>query len=131
MIGWFEGKPSPHPIPPPPVVELKLKNDLPAFESANNPGRTFWEKIPFNPLPISPSSVIDWRAFKRAIDEVSSDMTPSQRELAAKVVSDLGVGADTLVDTSRVRNYPKQTNDSGVGDFVRRPIGYDGEKAPH
>ena len=73
LIGWFEGKLSP---PPPP--------------------------FPFNPLPTSPLSVFDWRAFKRAIDKVSSDMTPSQFELAAKVISDIGVGADTLVDTSKV-----------------------------
>ena len=101
LLGWFEGRPSPLP-PQSPVIEPKLKNDLPAFESANNPGHAFWAKFPFNPLPIAPSSVINWRAFKEAIDGVSTSMTPSQRKLAAQVISDLKIEVDTLVNTSRV-----------------------------
>ena len=84
------------------MVELKLKNDLPAFENANNPGCVFWAKFPFNPLPFAPLSVINWRAFKEAIDEVSINMTPSQRDLAAQVISNLGIGVDMLVDTLKV-----------------------------
>ena len=86
MLGWFKERPSPPP-PPSPVIELKLKNDLPVFEHANNPVRAFWAKFLFNPLPIAPTSVINWRAFKEAIDEVSPSMTPSQRKLAAQVMS--------------------------------------------
>ena len=100
-MGWYEGRPSPPP-PPQPVAELKLKNDLPAFESAHNPGPAYWEKFPFNPLPIAPSSVINWKAFQGAIDEVASSMSPSERKMAAQVVSDLKIGADTLVNTAKV-----------------------------
>ena len=46
--------------------------------------------------------VINWEAFKVAIDGVSADMTPSQCELAAQVISDLEFGADKLIDTSKV-----------------------------
>ena len=101
LINWFAGGPSPTP-PPLPACAPKFKNDLPPFESDNNPGEIFWDAFPFNPLPSSPTSVINWKAFQAAIDSVSAALTPTQRELADLVISDLKFGADTLVDPSRV-----------------------------
>ena len=46
--------------------------------------------------------MINWEAFQAAIDSVSSALTPTQRELADLVISDLRFGADTLIDPSRV-----------------------------
>ena len=95
------GGPSPA-LPPLPVCAPKFKNNLPPFESANNPGDIIWKTFPFNPLPSSPTSVINWKAFQAAIDSVSSALTPTQRELADLIISDLKFGANTLVDLSRV-----------------------------
>ena len=86
------------PRPLPPSYTPKLKNDLPAFESADDPGQQFWDAFPFNPLPLSPTTVIDVKVFKQAIDSVSD----SQCKLAAQVISDLEFGADTLVNLSKV-----------------------------
>ena len=100
-MNWYSGGQSP---PPPPLPECApvFKNNLPPFESVDTPGDAFWEAFPFNPLPSSPSTVINWAAFQAAIDSVSSAMTPSQHALADLVISDLSLGADTLIDPSRV-----------------------------
>ena len=58
LINWFPGGPSPAP-PPLPACAPIFKNNLPPFASADTPGDSFWRAFPFNPLPSSPTSVIN------------------------------------------------------------------------
>ena len=82
-----------------------LKNGLPDLpEDGSLPGPLFWEKFPNNPLPPQPTSVIDAAKFELAIKSVRSRMSLSQCAMADQVLSDLKLGADTLVDTSKVPN---------------------------
>ena len=46
--------------------------------------------------------MIKWESFKAAIDKVSYALTPTQRELAELVISDLRSGADTLIDPTGI-----------------------------
>ena len=70
--------------------------------SNQHPGQQFWDTFAFNPLPTSTTSVIDWHAFAKAIDSVSTFMSPSQHELATQVISDLEFSADTLINLLKV-----------------------------
>ena len=99
---WFTGQDSPPPPPQPPGVP-NLKNNLPKFTpGCEDPGENFWAAFPKRGLPDKPSSVIDVDAFKSAIEDVADKMSDAQRRLADQVLSDLRIGTDTLIETSRV-----------------------------
>ena len=56
----------------------------------------------FNPLPTSPSTPINVDKFEAAIAGVDKLMTKTERSLAQTVLSDLRIGANTLIDASNL-----------------------------
>ena len=81
--------------PPPPLKEFKKKN--PEFEKLDrydlDPGDTFWNRLPVNPIPTSPTTRVNFTK----LEEIALDLGYTKLDLLYAVISNLRDGADTMV----------------------------------
>ena len=92
------------PSAPPNHGHNTIKNlEVPELKTyKSDPGEGFWKSFPFRPLPKKPQTPLNIEAFKGLIKSVWKDMSFSQRNRAALVITDLTQGANTLAKTEQL-----------------------------
>jgi hypothetical protein len=60
-----------------------------------NPPASFWQKFPFNPLPVSPKTSVNISELEKKVDSVSNVMTNAQVKRARECIKSLKFGADS------------------------------------